>query len=49
MQLSLKEETFSQFLSTVLKSRLTLNTFEEKMTLIGNAFRKIRTSKNVVR
>ena len=49
MQLSQKENFFSQFLSAFLKSRSNLEHFQEKMTLTPDAFLKLRTPKNMVR
>ena len=49
MQLSQKEDTFSEFFDEFFKSRLNLNIFKKKMPLITNVFPKLRTSKSVVR
>ena len=38
MQLSPKQETFSEFFSTFLKSSLNFEHFQKKMTLIGEVF-----------
>ena len=48
-QLSQKEKAFSQFLVAFSKSRLRLENFQKKMTLIADLFPKLRTPKNVVR
>ena len=49
MQLSQKQKTFSEFCSELLKSRVTFEHIQTKMTLIATVFPKLRTSKNVVR
>ena len=45
MELSQKQKNFSQFFSEFLKSRLNLEDFEKKMTLIDFVFLKLRTPK----
>ena len=50
MLFSRKKKTFSEFLSSVLKSSLNLEHFQkEKMNLIADVFPKLRTLKNLVR
>ena len=49
MQLSQKQETFSDFFSAFLKSRLNFEEIQKKMTLIAHVFPKLRTCENVVR
>ena len=49
MQLSQKENLFSQFLSAFLKSRSNFEHFRKKDDLTPDAFLKLRTSKNMVR
>ena len=49
MQLSQKENIFSQFLSAFLKSRSNFEHFRKKDDLTPDAFLKLRTSKNMVR
>ena len=49
MQLSQKEQTFSQFISIFLKSSLNFENFQKKMTLKADVFLRLRTAKNVVR
>ena len=50
MQLTQKQKTFSQVFSAFLKSRLNFEHIQkEEMTVIGNAFPKLRPSKNAVR
>ena len=40
---------FSEFFSAFLKSTLTFEQFQKKMTLIADVFSKVRTPKNVVK
>ena len=49
MQLSQKQNGFSEFCSEFLKSRLNFKHIQKKMTLMANVFKKLRTSQNVVR
>ena len=50
MQLIQKQKTFSKFFSAFLKSRLNFEVLQKKkMTLIGNVFPKLRSSKKAVR
>ena len=50
MQLSRKQETFSEFFCAFLKSSLNFENFQKKkMTLIAEVFRTLRTPKNLVR
>ena len=49
MQLSQKENIFSQSLSAFLKSRSNFEHFRKKDDLTPDAFLKLRTSKNMVR
>ena len=49
MQLSQKQETFSDFFSAFLKSRLNFEEIQKKVTLIAHVFPKLRTCENVVR
>ena len=50
MQLSQKQNTFSQFSLAFLKSSLNFEHFQKKkMTLIAYAFPKLRAPKNVLR
>ena len=52
MQVSLKQKTFSEFFSPLLKSRLNFEHFptkkKKKMTLIAEVFPKLRAPKNTV-
>ena len=48
MQLSQKQKTFSQFLTVILKSRLTFEYFEKKMTLIAFVLRKLWSPKTLL-
>ena len=48
MQLSPKQETFSEFFSTFLESSLNFEHFQKKMTLIGEVFPNLQTPKNIV-
>ena len=45
MQLSQKKELFSQFIAVFLKSKLILEHFQKKLTLIAYVFPKLRTRK----
>ena len=47
--LSQKENTFSQFFSTFLKSTLEFETFQKKMTLIADAFPELPSPEKVIR
>ena len=49
MQLWQKQKPFSQFFSAFLKSTLNFEHFQTNMTLIAYVFRKLETSKDVVR
>ena len=49
MQLSQKQKKFSEFLSAFFKSRSNFEHIKKKMMVIPNLFRKLRTSKNLVR
>ena len=49
MQLSQKEKTFPQFVTAFFKARLNFEHFQKKMTFIAYKFKKIRTSKYVVK
>ena len=49
IQLSQKLKTFSEFFPAFSKSRLILNIFKKKMTLIAYLFVRLRLAKNVVR
>ena len=49
MQLSEKRKTFSEFISTFLKSSLNFAHFEKKDDLIADVFLRLLTPKNVVR
>ena len=50
MQLTQKQKTFSEFFFAISKARLNFeHTQKKKMILIGNAFPKLRPSKNAVR
>ena len=49
MQLSKKEETFSDFYCPFLNFRLTFENFGKNTNLIGNKLTKIRTPKYLVR
>ena len=48
MHLSQKQETFSEFSCTFLKSTLSFEHFEKKMTLVAYVFRKLQKPKYVV-
>ena len=43
------KKSFSNWFSSLLKSRLNFEHYEKKMTFIGYVFPKLRTAKNVVR
>ena len=47
--LSQKQKTFSEFFSVFLKSTLTFEHFQKKMTLITDVFPKLPSPKNVIR
>ena len=47
--LSQKQRTFSQFFSRFLKSTLTFEHFEKKMTLLADVFPKLPSPKKVIR
>ena len=47
--LSQKQKTFFPFFSTFLKSTLNFEHFQEKMTLIADAFPKLLSPKKVIR
>ena len=49
MQLSKKQKRFPQFLAAFLKARLNLDIYNEKVTLIADAFAKLRTPKCVMK
>ena len=49
MQLSLKQKTFSQFVSAFLKSGFSFEFKKKKITLIADVFPKLLTPKNVVK
>ena len=50
MELSQKQKTFSEFFSAFLKSNLNFEHIQKKkMTLIADAYPKLRTQKNLVR
>ena len=49
MLLSQKQKPFSDYFSASFKSTLNLKHFQEKVTLIADAFPKLRTPKDVVR
>ena len=49
MQLSRKKKSFSHFFFRFLKSSLNFEHFSKKLTLIADAFPKLRTQKNAVR
>ena len=50
MQLSQKQNTFSELFSAFLKSILNFEHIQTKMmAIMANVFQKLRTSKNVVR
>ena len=47
--LSQKQQTFSQFFSSFLKSILNFEHFQKKMTLIADVFPKLPSPKKVIR
>ena len=47
--LSQKQQTFSQFFSAFLKSKLNFEHFRKKMTLIADVFPKLPSPKKVIR
>ena len=47
MQLSKEQDVFYQFPSAFLKSRLNVEHFQKKMTLIAYVFPKLQTAKDV--
>ena len=47
--LSQKLKTFSEFFSAFLKSTLSFENFQKKMTLIADVFPKLATPKKVIR
>ena len=49
MQLFQKQTFISQFVSAFLQSRLNFEHFQNMMTLIADAFVKLRTPKNMVK
>ena len=49
MQLSQKQKLFSQFVAAFWQSLLVFEYFQKKLTLIADAFPKLRTPKNVVK
>ena len=49
MELSHKQKRFSELFSAVLKSSLSFEHFQKKMTLRANVFPRLRTPKNPVR
>ena len=49
MHLSQKPKIFSEFFSVLLEFALTFEHFQKKMTLIGYAFPKLPTTKDVLR
>ena len=49
MQLSQKQKLFSQFVAPFSQSLLIFEYFQKKLTLIADAFPKLRTPKNVVK
>ena len=49
MQLSRKQNTFSEFFSAFLEPRFNFENSQKKMKLIANLFLNLRTPKNVVR
>ena len=49
MQLSQKPKTFSEFLSALMKSRLSFEYFQKKMSLITDVFLKLQTPRNMVK
>ena len=49
MQLYKKKKTFSEFFAWIMESRPNFKHFEKKITLIADAFPKLKTVKDVVR
>ena len=49
MHLSRKQKSFSEFSCTFFDSALSLAHFQKKMTLVAYVFRKLPTTKNVLR
>ena len=49
MHLSQKEKIFSEFFSAFFESPLNFEHFQKKMTLIAYVFRKLPTTKNLLR
>ena len=49
MHLSQKQNIFSEFFSAVFQSPVNFEYFQKKMTLIAYLFRKLPTTKNVLR
>ena len=49
MHLCKKQKIFSQFFSAFSESALNFEHFQKKMTLIAYVFRKLTTTKNVLR
>ena len=49
MHLSRKQKSFSEFSCAFFESALSLAHFQKKMTLIAYVFRKLTTTKNVLR
>ena len=47
--LSQKQKTFSEFFSPFLKSTLSFERFQKKMTLIADVFSKLPSRKKVIR
>ena len=44
-----KQKTFFEFLSAILKRRLSFEYFKKKMTLIAKVFSKLRTPEKAIR
>ena len=49
MDLSQKQDTFSQFFCAFFESALNFEVFQKKMTLISSVFPKLLTTKDVLR
>ena len=49
MQLSQKQNTFSEFVAAFSKTRLNFEHFQKKITLIVDIFPKLRTPRNVAK
>ena len=49
MQLSQKQKTFSEFPSALMKSRLSFEYFQKRMSLITDVFLKLQTPRNMVK